>query len=324
MHAPRFRGLKNVDGGFKQDSSIVDSLKPDSFQEWMISPFHKGEDGPNAWHTIVVVILVFTGTLANSWIFHAVLDGLLKSTLVPGAGDFMIRALLMGLTTSVLFMVISGWWSFDDQLPTLIYPELALAKIVSQRNRLGLVVAVVYCAIIFAGAAAAGGILRVLDSSPVNAGIINAATNADGRWLYWFGTSLFVFAVLFCSNMLQEGESEMKAYYRSIKAGAGMLFVLTIGFASHGLRSYSSSHYVTASIATGINVDWPIYVFVALLAAPATAVVLYGLISFLVSRQGGRYTKMKTDGPAESKESNSAIPMTNVSTRVAKKINVNY
>jgi hypothetical protein len=312
------RRIKNVDGGFKQDGSVTESLKPDSFQEWMIAPFHKA-DGPNAWHTIVVVILVFTGVIANSWIFHAVLDGLLKSTLVPGAGDFMIRALLMGMTTATLFMVISGWWSFDDQLPTLIYPELALAKVASQKNRLGLVVALVYCGIIFGAAAAAGGILRVLDSAPVNAGIINAATNADGRWLYWFGTSLFVFAFLFCSNMLQDGESDMKAYYRSIKAGAGMLFVLTVGFASHGLRSFSSSHYVTASIATGISLDWPIYVFVALLAAPATAIVLYGLISFLVSRQGGRYTDLmkKTDG------AQAEIPM-NASSRVRGKIQVQY
>ena len=90
------RRIENVDGGFKQDGSIIETLKPDSFKEWIIGPFHNN-DGPTAWHAIVVVILVFIGVLANSWIFHAVLDGLLKSTLVPGAGDFMIRALLMGM-----------------------------------------------------------------------------------------------------------------------------------------------------------------------------------------------------------------------------------
>lgn len=317
MKAPT-RGLKNVEGGLIEDRSAIDGIKLDSatFQEYMIAPFHS-TSAPSAWRAIVVALLVYVGTTFNSWVFHATLDGLLKSTLVPTAADFMIRALFIGCITATAYVTISGWWSFDDQLPTIIYPEVALAKIASRRGRLGLVTALVYCAIIFAGAATGGAILRILDTAPVNAGIINVATDPAGRWIYWICVSLFVFAGLWCSNLLQEKETEMQAFYRSIYAGAGMLFIFTLGFAGHGLRSFSSSHYVAASIATGTNVDWPIYVFVALLAAPATAVLLYGVFSVLIHMQGGRYTKVKTD------DAEAQIPM-NASSRVRGKIQVTY
>lgn len=325
MQAPTThrRGLKSVGDGFLQQphGAATESFESsqESFQAWMISPFHK-PDGPGLWRTLTVIFLVILTVLANAWIYHAVLDGLLKSTLIPGASDFMIRALLMGLTAAAMFLVFSGWWSFDTDLPTIIYPEIAIAFIVSRSGRLGLVVSLVYCGIIFGISAAAGAILRILNVVAPNAGIINVATDPNGRVLYWFGTFLFVFSVLLSRNFLNHDESPMKAYHRSIKAGAGVLFVIITGFASNGLRSFSASQYVTASIATGNNVDWPFYVFVAFLAAPATAMAIYILLSWLLAGTDIKIfrhsVEKKVDGDIE-------MPI-NASARVNRKLNVQF
>lgn len=289
MRTPK-RGLKavpTVDGDIHHDDPALwrsyegGRMRNGFWSALFWAPFDDAMSAPDLWTTIVVMVLVFLGSLFNGWVLHAAV-----AHAVAVAGDAFIRAILLAAVAGSLFYV-TQLWTYESKLMTYIYPEMSIAMIPTLR--VGIVTAAIYGVFQFGGYAAAGGILRALNG--VTPGVTNVATGSDSYVLYWFGGVFIVFNYVYNVMFKQtEGESMKKAHRRGSLAAALAIFAITVAFYTLGLVSYSSGLYVTGVIMTGDNsagaggvVPWAFYVFVALLAVPATVGILYVIIGYLTS-----------------------------------------
>lgn len=289
MRTPK-RGLKSVptvDGDIHHDDPALwrtyedGRIREGFWPAFFFAPFHDAKTAPDLWTTLVVMILVFLGCLFNGWVLHA---AVLHALAV--AGDAFIRTILLASVAGSLFYV-TQLWTYESKLMTYIYPEMSMAMIPTLR--VGLVTAAIYGVFQFAGYAAAGGILRAING--VVPGVTNVATGSDSYVLYWFGGVFIVFNFVYNVMFKQTaGESMKKAHRRGSLAAALALFAITVAFGTLGLITYSSGLYVTGVIITGDNsagaggvVPWAFYVFVGLLAVPATVGLLYLIIGWLTS-----------------------------------------
>ncbi len=291
MRTPK-RGLKSVptvDGDIHHDDPALwrtyegGKIRDGFWSALFWAPFHDPKTAPDLWTTLVVMILVFLGCLFNGWVLHAAVIHALAV-----AGDAFIRTILLASVAGSLFYV-TQLWTYESNLMTYIYPEMSMAMIPTLR--VGIVTALIYGVFQFAGYAAAGGILRAIRGTTV-AGVTNVATGSDSYWLYWFGGVFIVFNFVYNVMFKQtSGESIKKAHRRGSLAAALALFAITVAFGTLGLITYSSGLYVTGVIISGDNsagavsnvVPWAFYVFVGLLAVPATVGLLYLIIGWLTS-----------------------------------------
>jgi len=322
MRTPK-RGLKaaapsTVDGDIYHENPALwrsyegnMRMKSGFWSTLLWAPFNDPSTAPDLWTTIVVMILVFLGALFNGWVLHAAV-----SHAVAVAGDAFIRAILLAAVSGSLFYV-TQLWTYESKLMTYVYPEMSIAMVPTLR--VGIVTALIYGVFQFAGYAAAGGILRAING--VTPGVTNVATGSDSYVLYWFGGVFIVFNYVY-NVMFQQTSAEgmKKAHRRGSLAAALAIFAITVAFYTLGLVTYSSGLYVTGVIMTGDNsagaggvVPWAFYVFVALLAVPATVGLLYVIIGWLTSG----------DLPAVmfTKRAESEIPMPR---RTARPIEVSY
>lgn len=294
MRTPK-RGLKaipTVDGDIHHEDPAL--WRPSSWSDlkgnrmiggfWntlLWAPFNDPETRPDLWTSIVVMILVFLGTLFNGWVLHAAYAHALGV-----AGDAFIRAILIAAVSGSLFYV-TQLWTYESKLMTYVYPELSMAMIPTLR--VGILTAMLYGVFQFGGYAAAGGILRALNG--VTPGVTNVATGTDSYVLYWFGGVFIVFNYVYNVMFQQTSEEGMAAAHRRGSLAAALaIFGITVAFYTLGLFTYSSGLYVTGVIMTGDNsagaggvVPWAFYVFVALLAVPATVGILYVIIGWFTS-----------------------------------------
>lgn len=343
MRTPK-RGLKTVDAREidPHQPSAFDyrympltggsmSVKGGWFRSLMFAPFHLEETNPGMWNTIAVAVLVFLGCLVNGWVLHAAYAHALSV-----AGDAFIRAILIAAVSGSLFYV-TQLWTYDASLQTYVYPEISMTMI--STFRVGVVTAAGYGVFQFAGYAAAGGILRAIGGAVVP-GVTNIATSATSYWLYWFGATVIVFSYIY-NIAFRQANSEgrggwgmARQHRRATAATALAIFAITIAFYTQGLVTFSSGQYVTGVILSGNNaatfvgdsvVPWAFWVFVALLAVPATVTVLYLVLYYLTGEiipeiSWNMYEK-KRDG--EMAPTEARLPE-NVSKRVASKIQVEY
>jgi len=251
------------------------------WQTLLWAPFNDPEKRPDLWSSITVMILVFLGCLFNGWVLHAAYAHALAV-----AGDAFIRAILIAAVSGSLFYV-TQLWTYESALMTYVYPELSMAMIPTLR--VGILTALLYGVFQFGGYAAAGGILRAING--VTPGVTNVATGKDAYVLYWFGGVFIVFNYVYNMMFHQTSmEPRARAHMRASAAAALAIFGITVAFYTLGLFTYSSGLYVTGVILTGNNsagdasvVPWAYYVFVALLAVPATVGILYVLIGWFTS-----------------------------------------
>ena len=318
MDVPR-RGLRSIDAGFDAKESPFDHSGDESgsiASHIFLAPFDK-PTRPGWNIAILVSFLVFFGSLAHGWIFHACLNGLFTATaLISTPVDFMLRAIIIALVGAALFLMTSAW-SFDDELPTYIFPELALGSVGTYQ--IGLIPALVYSGLMFGGYAIAGLILNKLYGN-LNAAVVSNLTAVNSQVLLWFGATLVVFTYLFCATFANNGEKKKHNNKRAIWVTALTIFVTTIAFAANHLVTFSSGMAVTGMIASGTNDHWAMLVFLPLLASTATAVVMVLLILMLVKWGGGAGGKMKAEGEEKSVEE----AKSRISKRIARKLVTEY
>lgn len=324
------RGLRSLGDDIHHEGAFL--LEPNRWSQsnWsetvdalLWAPFH-ARDRPTIWTASAVMVLVFVGCLVNGWVLIAA-----QLHALAIAGDAFIRAILVALVAAIMFYV-TQLWTKESKMCTYIYPEISMAMIPSLR--VGIIPAVVYGIFQFAGYAAAGGILRALNG--VTPGVTNVAISSQSYWLYWFGATFVVFNYVYNAVFKQTAtEWSVRQHSRASKAAAVGIFAVTVAFYTLGLFTFSSGLYVTGVIVTGNNrasfagdsaVPWAVYVFVALLAVPATVGILYALFYYLtsdympaVSLPGGRsegYENMKTEA---------RVPP-GISHRMPQKIHVEY
>lgn len=308
MKVPLVNKRKNatVDGGFNDndDSPLDNDPNSNTMEKLFLAPYHNGGSKPSPGTAIATALFVFLGALLNGWVFHACLDGLLKSALIPTAADKMIRAIIIAIVAAGVYY-LPQLWSYDTDLPLTVYPEITWTQVGSM-HKIGVLVGLVYNAVQFAGFVVAGFILRQMDGA-VNAGVLNAPTDPAGKTLYWFGSMVVCVAYVMAVKLRNDGENEEHSTHRGALASALALFLVTIGFIANLNVSYSSGMSVSALIATFSSVDWAFKVFVPLFASSGAAVLLYLVVLVLVrygsnKRPYSGYKKSDSEmSPAASK-----------------------
>lgn len=311
MKVPLVNKRKNatVDGGFNDmdDTPFDNDATTATLEKFFLAPYHTGGNKPAPGTAIVTAVLVFLSALLNGWVFHACLDGLLKSALIPTAADKMLRGIQIAIVAAVAYF-IPHLLSCDTDLPITAYPEVTWTQVFTM-HKIGLLTGAVYNALQFGGFVVAGFILRVTDgplSATAGNSILNSSTDPTGKTLYWFGSMLICTTYILAVKFWNEKEAEETAHTRGVIASTLALFLVTIGFTSNLNVSYSSGMSVTALIATFSSADWAFRVFVPLLASSAAAALLY-LLFVVVLRYGTPkrpYGYKKTDSemsPAAAK-----------------------
>lgn len=308
MNAPGKNTLTDplIEGGI--DHQQPNFTANNTVQSWMFHPFDR-PDAPGALKTMGIAVLTFVGALVNGLVFILMLGNALTIGASPTtAADIVIRSVLIGGVAAVMFCIVK-MWTYESMLRHYVYPEIALASVVTRE--IGIFPALASAGVLFGGYASAGGIVKALVTTPA-AGLVNGAgvalTTAP-KTLLWFGTTFIVFNYLYNMKFHNDDgkrESAYSAARRSAKVTAFAIFAITVAFANLGLVSYSSGLYVSGVIANGANTQWAFLVFVPLFAASATAAVLYAVFAFLAWGEDKGYGKMKR-GSGGFEESNSRV-----------------
>ena len=166
--------------------------------------------------------------------------------------------------------------------------------------------------------------------------------SSNTYWLYWFGATVIAFSYIYNRVFKQQGENvDRTANDRASKAAAIAIFGLTVAFYSLGLNSYSSGVYVTQTIAANglypishagdTVVQWAFYIWVDLLAVPAT-VLLLTIVVWLMFYGAEKYdnngdkTKVRGyEGLVDQGNGTNAQVNSNASSRLVKRqISVQY
>ena len=306
MRTPK-KGLKTIDAVDieQEDPTLYDpeswknvkwrdmNVPGGIWQAFLWAPFNDPK-APGVWSVVGVAVLVFVGCLVNGWVVKAAYIHALAVS-----GDAFLRSILMAVVSGSIFYV-TQLWTHESSLPTFVYPEHSVAMISSLR--IGVITAIGYGVVQYAGYAAAGGILRAIENG-TTPGVTNIATSSTSYVLYWFGASVVVFSYLF-NVMLRQGKSENRtaAHYRASGATALAIAALIAAFYTSGIKDFSSGLYVTGVIVTGDNYatysgdpvnPWASWVFIALLASTAMGALLYLVFGFLHSTVLERVTGVR-------------------------------
>lgn len=321
---PNFWGLSQHpenSPSFKQGmfADREDFVKKNTLTWWdyLFAPFNNPDTNPGVLSTIHVGIMVFLGSLLNGWFGISPL----YSATVAGTDQFIASVVCAILQGSLFFL--ASFWTYEAYLPTIIYPEIAMSKIVT--GTLGLITALGYAAVIYGAHAAAGGILNVLN--PLNvAGVIgnefnltNNATSNSTFGIYWFGVVVICFNWVYNTEFVMRAEkyNPFKTHKRAALCTAISIGVLVLAFWPLGLRVFSSGMYLTTYVFVGtdnFNRGIPLptstsinqgafFTVGILFLAPICTSILYIVIGFFVS------WRRKTDSNAGYVTLQDQVPM---------------
>lgn len=294
MQTPK-RGLKSVGDPVYEGSDPFRKYEKGELSDFMwtvlFGPFRSiGTflSGQNFGKLLQTMIFVFLGSFLNGVVFVFV-----QANANAAATDQVLRSFILGIVGASIYYVTSIW-SYYDSLPTIIYPAQSFAMIGlaftrKKEETFGIATACVYAGFQFLGYSMAGLTLRAFGGTLINTSLAlyNLSPNEQGYWIYWFGASIiafsFVFNRLFKQSPGETGGADTAS--RASTAGALVILIFTVGFYTLGIKSYSSGLYVTQVLAyptipdttlgaySGVT-PWAYYVFVDLLAVPATVIVL--------------------------------------------------
>lgn len=289
MSTPTKRGLRTIGDPVYEGKTMYDNwgtLFPvfgttwDLFKALLMNPFKNFADIFTL-RLLFAMFFVFLGSIAYSLTFVGA-----QAHAVANSTDTFLTAILIAFVSATTLYVTSLWTYYDD-LPTIIVPAHAIGMIAT--TKIGGVLSAIYGLFIFAGYATSGAILKALGVTGTLQNV--AAANADTYWLYWFGASFICFTFVFIRLFSQEIEFSTQTASRSAMGTALATFAMTAAFWQYGLNSYNSGLFVTQSIISGgvepaayagdTVTAWAYFVFVDLLAVPATTWLLVAFIAFL-------------------------------------------
>lgn len=285
-------GLK--DGDYLKKEAFA--RRPYDGWDYIFFPFNKWEKyGPGILSTIHVAVMIFVGSLLNGWL------GLqpLANGAVAGANGFFQSFVVAIIQGSLFFL--ATYWTYEEYLPTYVYPEIALVSVFS--GRLGLVVGLGYCVIQYVAYACAGWILDALnpalitpDGATINM-VVNTPTIISSYWLYMFAIAIICFNWIYNREFVLPQKSgdyrNNHAHEKAAFCSAVTIGLFIMSFWNLGLRQFSSGMYLSALIFQGIDHNPTIgpvggyagsafFIFVPLLSL-VIAGILYLVISFLVN-----------------------------------------
>lgn len=298
MQTPK-RGLKSVGDpiydGPEFKSPFTEGYVSDMFWTVLLGPFRTFNavlTGKLLW----TMILVFLGSFLNGVVYVYV-----QSNANAANTDVVLRSLILAIIGASVYYVTS-LWSYYDTLPTIIYPAQSFAMVGlaftrKKEETFGFVTACVYAGFQFLGYCMAGLTLRAFGSMNTTTALYNVAVTDQGYWIYWFGGTViafsFVFNRLFKQSPPETGGADTAT--RASTCGALAIIFMTVGFYALGIKSYSSGLFATQVLAypslpdTAATVSgatpWAFYVFVDLLAVPATVMLLVlvlGLVQYFM------------------------------------------
>ena len=187
----------------------------------------------------------------------------------------------------------------------------------------------------FAGYLAAGGALRAFALINTATPLYNVSSADQGYWIYWFGATVITFNFLF-NRLFRQSPAETGGFDTAVRASIAsglFIFIMTLGFYGLGIKSYSSGLFTTQVLAypalpdtaTVVNgaIPWAFYIFVDLLAVPATVVILV-IVFALIQYLGRGSKKTKTEDDVNSSIETPLIPQVASSARVQRRLEVNY
>lgn len=324
---PEFRNIRDVDGAYISDM----------FWNVVLGPFRTVSEAGGMLFTkelFSTMILVFLGCFINGAVFVMV-----QSSLNAAVTDAVLRAFILGLVAASIYIGIS-MWSYYDKFPILIYPAQSMAMVGMAFTRkkeetFSLVIALIYGLFQFAGYLAAGGALRAFALINTATPLYNVSSADQGYWIYWFGATVITFNFLF-NRLFRQSPAETGGFDTAVRASIAsglFIFIMTLGFYGLGIKSYSSGLFTTQVLAypalpdtaTVVNgaIPWAFYIFVDLLAVPATVVILV-IVFALIQYLGRGSKKTKTEDDVNSSIETPLIPQVASSARVQRRLEVNY
>jgi hypothetical protein len=293
MQTPK-RGLKSIGDPVYEGSDPFRKYEKGELGDFMwtvlLGPFRTFGgflNTSNFGKLLQTMIFVFLGSFLNGVVYVFV-----QANSNAAATDQVLRSFILGIVGASIYYVTSIW-SYYDNLPTIIYPAQSFAMIGlaftrKKEETFGFATACVYAGFQFLGYCMAGLTLRAFGGPLINTttALYNVAVSDQGYWVYWFGASIiafsFVFNRLFKQSPGETGGADTAS--RASTAGALAILIFTVGFYTLGIKSYSSGLFATQVLAypslpdTAATVSgavpWAFYVFVDLLAVPATVIVL--------------------------------------------------
>lgn len=347
MQTPK-RGLRNIGdptyGGPEFRNAFDRSYVSEVFWAVLLGPF-RTFGAILSGKLMITMILVFLGSFLNGAVFVFV-----QSNANAAATEQVLRSLILAIIASSVYYATSIW-SYYDNFPTIIYPAQAMSMIgltftKKREDTFGLVVALMYLGFQFLGYSMAGLALRAFVVNTTTP-LYNVSVTNQGYWLYWFGGTVIAFSFLFNRLFRQspsEDDKSAKTASRSSVAAAVSIVFMTVGFYTLGINSYCSGLFTTQVIAypslpdtaTLVNgvVPWAFYIFVDLLAVPATVVFLVmimAVIQYYMVESGGKTKTLEDIEPSRAADAHVGAPITNVASNASssrltqrQKLNVQY
>ena len=269
-----------------------------TWMQYLLAPFYDEYPGIVSLILVAVQIILFT-FLAG--IFVGIISDKVASDI--NATPSMLRpatgSIIIAFVQAALIWVFA-YATREKKWPVFILPEQYFTMVVT--GKYGLLTAIGSSGLCFVGYTIAGFTLRSLVSgySPnrlLMQPMTNVATSSLSYVLYWIGSSAIQFVWLWSSQFKNDSsEKDSHLYNRGIKVLAGLTFACVLVFygptPGHGLVVMSPGLYLTGLIYSNVPGrsyagdpvnPWATFMFVGLLAVPATAWVLYLVLGWHAS-----------------------------------------
>ena len=282
------------DGDTFQQENFARQRGSYPLKDYFFFPFSSPAHHPGWLSTVHVGLMVFLGCLLNGWFSLQPLNNAITAMTDP-----FLTALVIGILQGSMFFLAS-YWTFEEHLPTLVYPEITLASVGT--SRLGAVVVLGYLIIQYAAYALAGYFLRLSNGGWAGpaftgpAGLTNVATTGASYAFYWFGATVITFNWIYNYEFVMRSERfrPFKVHFRAALCTGIAIAVLVLAFWTFGLRVFSSGMYITTWVfrntdaaggytASWVPAPWAFYWFGGLFGGAAAAWILYIIVNIFVS-----------------------------------------
>ena len=293
----------DVDVAYIPSTHKVENIPPSdwSWPRIFFAPFNDENTNPFVLSTILVAAQIFIFTFFTAIVLNLAAEKICTELNLVVAGPATGAALLAFLQLGIIYAF--GWFTREKYLPTYIMPEFYLSMVITRK--IGLVVAIVGCAIGFFGYSM-GGLAAIAFNNHSTSRNIAAATfnptnvpsSPNSYWLYWLAGTLINLAWLWCTQFRNDkSEEDTSMYQRGLTTIAALTFVFVLAFfglpaaGGNGLIYFSPGMYASSAIFThtlntfsgdGIG---PLagFLVIGLVFVPLTAAGLFVLLGWTAS-----------------------------------------